>query len=309
MSILFEPDGRGPSPSRLLLGGVCFLIVIACVTAAMVEVSRGAFRRTVSITALMVDVGDGLPPKSDVKFLGVRVGLVTAVTPASRSGMNDVRIQLSPQYAGRIPRSVTARVVPSNVFAVPSIELLYHGTGPAVSSDALIMQDHSQETVRLQTSLDQLRRIVAAVGRDPSDTTVGMLETLADATSGQGGAIEGAGTQLRDIVTQLNKVVSVRSAPSTLDSLTAALSNVQATAPELLDTLHHAILPLLTVAQERQQLVGLLTGECRRSEPSASHSITIPTGSSTSPRICPRHWTCSATARVISRRSAARSSG
>ncbi|WP_067680133.1 MlaD family protein [Nocardia miyunensis] len=260
MSILFEPDGRGPSPSRLLLSGICFLVVVAAVATAMVAVSRGAFRRTVPITAVMADVGDGLPAKSDVKYLGVRVGLVTGVSPAAESGMNDVHIQLSPQYAGQIPRSVTARVVPSNVFAVPSIQLLYNGSAAAVTSNARIQQDHSQATVRLQTSLDQLRRILAAVGRDQTDTAVGMLETLAEATSGRGKSLEDAGAQLRQIVIELNKVISVQAAPSTLDALSTSLREVQMAAPELLDTLHHAIGPMLTVARERGQLTDLLTG-------------------------------------------------
>lgn len=260
MSILFEPDGRGPSAARLFLSGVCFLVVAAGIVTTMVAISRGALRRTMPITAVMADVGDGLPAKSDVKYLGVRVGLVTGVAPASEPGMNDVHIQLSPQYAGQIPRTVTARVVPSNVFAVPSIQLLYNGSAAAVSSGARIGQDHSAATVRLQTSLDQLRRILAAVGRDRTDTAVGMLETLADATSGRGESLEHAGAQLRQIVTELDRVVSVRSAPSTLDSLSSALQQVQATAPELLDTLHHAIGPMLTVARERQQLTELLTG-------------------------------------------------
>ena len=260
MPTAFDPDGRGPSALRLVLSGICCLVVVACAATAMIAVSRGAFRKTVAVTALMADVGDGLPPKSDVKFQGVRVGEVTAVTSAPTAGMNYVRIQLRPQYADRIPATVTARVVPSNVFAVPSIQLVYNGAGPAVTARTMIAEDHSQATVRLQSSLDQLRRIVAAVGRDPMDASVGILETLAEATSGRGTAIEDAGARLRDIVAQLRTVVSAEAVPSTLDSLATALRGVQASAPELLDALHRSILPLLTVAQQKQQLTSLLTG-------------------------------------------------
>ncbi len=208
MPTAFDPDGRGPSSLRLVLSGICCLIVIACAATAMVAVSRGAFHKTVAVTALMADVGDGLPPKSDVKFQGVRVGEVTAVTSAPAAGMNSVGIRLDPQYAAQIPATVTARVVPSNVFAVPSIQLVYNGSAPAVTAHTVIAEDHSQETVRLQSSLDRLRRIVAAVGRDGMDRSVGMLAVLAEATSGRGTAIEDAGTQLRDIVRQLDTVVS-----------------------------------------------------------------------------------------------------
>ncbi|WP_280362071.1 MlaD family protein [Nocardia wallacei] len=260
MPSVFDPDGRGASAPRLLLTGICFLAAIAVAVAAMIAVSRGALRETVVVTALMADAGDGLPPKSDVKFQGVRVGSVVEVTPTAEIGGNAVRIQLDPRYANRVPATVTARVVPSNVFAVPSVQLVYNGEAPAVTSGATIAQDRSLSAVRLQSSLDQFRHILDAVGREQSDEAVGMLATLVEATAGRGAAIEDAGARLLEIVRELGKVVSLREAPSTLDALAAALRSVQATAPELLDTLHHAFSPLLTLAQQRQQLADLLTG-------------------------------------------------
>ncbi|MFI6776375.1 MlaD family protein [Nocardia sp. NPDC050412] len=260
MSILFEPDGRGPSSVRLLVTGVCCAVAIATAATVMVANSRGALRKTVTVTAVMANVGDGLPAKSDVKFQGVRVGLVTAVTPAAQSGLNDVRIELDPHFASAIPGTVTARVVPSNVFAVPSVQLVYNSAAPALASGARIGQDRSLATVRLQTSLDQLRQIIAAVGREETDNAVGMLATLAEATDGRGAGIEDAASQLRDIVVELGKVVSVDAAPSTLDSLSAAMRELQSAAPDLLDTLHQAIVPLQTVAQQRAKLTALLSG-------------------------------------------------
>ncbi|WP_329411736.1 MCE family protein [Nocardia vinacea] len=257
---MFEPDGRGPSSVRLLLTGVCCVVAIAAAATLMVANSRGALRKSVTVTAVMANVGDGLPAKSDVKFQGVRVGLVTAVTPAAQSGMNDVRIELDPHFAQAIPATVTARVVPSNVFAVPSVQLVYNGAAPALGSGARISQDHSLATVRLQTSLDQLRRIIAAVGRDETDDAVGMLAILAEATNGRGAGIENAAARLRDIVVELDKVVSVQAAPSTLDSLSAAMRELQSAAPDLLDAMHQTILPLQTLAQQRAKLTALLSG-------------------------------------------------
>ncbi len=242
------------------MAGLCFIVVIILVAAVMIAQSRGTFRRTVAITALMQDVGDGLPPKSDVKFQGVRVGTVTKVAPAAQSDMTDVSIELDEPAVHDIPETVTARVVPSNVFAVPSVQLLYKGEAPALTGGARIAQDRSLATVRLQTSLDQLRRIMAAVGRDGADKTVGMLAVLAEATSGQGAGIHNAGLQLRDIVDQLDRAVSVTAASSMIDSLARALDDLEFAAPELLDALHHAVLPLLAVAQEKENLSALLTG-------------------------------------------------
>ncbi len=260
VSIMFEPDGRGPSSVRLLVTGVCCIVVLAAAATVMVANSRGALRKTVTVTAVMANVGDGLPTKSDVKFQGVRVGFVTAVTPTAETGMNDVRIELSPHFVQAIPGTVTARVVPSNVFAVPSVQLVYNGAAAPLSSGARISQDHSLATVRLQTSLDQLRRIIAAVGREDTDNAVGMLATLAAATEGRGAGIENAAARLRDIVVELDKVVSVNAAPSTLDSLSSAMRELQSTAPDLLDAMHYAIVPLQTLAEQRAKLAALLSG-------------------------------------------------
>ncbi|WP_330251335.1 MCE family protein [Nocardia sp. NBC_00565] len=260
MSNEFESDGRGPSATQLLVTGICCLAVAAGTVTAMIANSRGAFRDMVTVTAIMANVGDGLPPKSDVKFQGIRVGLVSGVEPTPEPGMNVVRIQLGPEYAGRIPDTVTARVVPSNIFAVPSVQLVDNGSAQPLRTGAQIAQDRSLSTVRLQTSLDQLRRVVAAVGRDQADTAVGMLATLAKATNGQGDSIAAAAAQLRDIVASLRGVVSADAAPSTLDSLSGALREVQAAAPDLLDALHHAVVPMLTLAQQNAQLTALLSG-------------------------------------------------
>ncbi|MCX4095213.1 MlaD family protein [Nocardia sp. alder85J] len=257
---MFEPDGRGPSAARLLLTGICFVVIAAVAATAMIANSRGVFRKSVTVVAVMANVGDGLPPKSDVKYEGVRVGFVTEVTAAAQAGMNEVHIRLGPEYARHIPGTVTARVVPSNVFAVPSIQLLDNGSAPSLSSGTRIAQDRSLATVRLQTSLDQLRQIVAAVGRQGTDRAVGMLATLATATDGRGAALGDAGAQLRQIVEALRSVVSVSDAPTTLDALSASLRELQTAAPELLDALHHSVVPMLTIAQQREQLTALLTG-------------------------------------------------
>ncbi len=257
---MFEPDGRGPSAVRLLVTGLCVIIAVVVAAGLMVANSQGVFRDSVSVTAVLADVGDGLPPKSDVKYRGVLVGLVTGVSAATEAGMNQVRISLDPHDAQRIPNTVTARVVPSNVFAVPSVQLLDNGDAPPLRSGADIVQDRSLATVRLQSSLDRLRQIIASVGRDKTDNAVGVLATLAAATDGRGAAIEDAGVRLRDIVTRLTPVVAKRPAPSTLDSLASALSEVQSSAPELLDALHHSIVPMLTIAQQRDQLAALLSG-------------------------------------------------
>src|SRR6478609_8540121 len=119
----FDLDARGPSNRRLLVVGVCFALVAAASVVLAIAKSKGDLDRIVQVTAELVNVGDGLPQKSDVKFRGVLVGQVADVITAPVGQPNVVHIHLKPEYARDIPATVTARVVPSNVFAVSSVQL------------------------------------------------------------------------------------------------------------------------------------------------------------------------------------------
>ncbi|WP_067856769.1 MlaD family protein [Nocardia shimofusensis] len=260
MSILFESDDRNLTTLGLFVRGVIALVVITTAAAAMIARSEGVFTPTVEVTAALVDVGDGLPTKSDVKYRGVLVGSVREVVPATDGRPNIVRIDLIPEHAAGIPATVTARVVPSNVFAVPSIQLMDNGPGAAIAAGASIPEDHSDAGVKLQTSLTALNRIVAAVGRPDSDPTVGILETIERATRGRGEDARRAATQLERIVRTYNEQANPGDGASVLVELAQAVHGLQQSAPDLLAALHDAVVPLRGVAEQRLQLTRLLTG-------------------------------------------------
>ena len=75
----FELDGRGPSDRQLLATGAAVVVVAALLTVAMVVKSTGRLNDYVRVVADLVNVGDGLPQKSDVKYHGVLVGMVDGV--------------------------------------------------------------------------------------------------------------------------------------------------------------------------------------------------------------------------------------
>ncbi|MGI5219577.1 MlaD family protein [Nocardia sp. CA-290969] len=256
----FEADDRNLPDWKLLLRGIGFALAAAVLVAAGIARSQGAFETTVPVTALMTDIGDGLPVKSDVKYRGVLVGLVTEVTPGTGGGPNRIGIELWPEQARGIPATVTARVVPSNVFAVPSIQLVDNGSAPALRPDAEIPQDRSLATVQLQTSLTALSRIAAAAGRSPTDPTVGILATVQRATSGRGAEMVRAGAQLERIAQALGEFAAPGQGPSTIDALAQALAGLQSSAPDLLQAVNHTVGPMRVVAQQQGQLAALLSG-------------------------------------------------
>ncbi|WP_330255021.1 MCE family protein [Nocardia sp. NBC_00565] len=259
MPILFETDGRGPTPAQLLLRGIGAVLVATVLVTVLAAKMNGDFEKTFEVAAVLADVGDGLPAKSDVKFRGVLVGTVKDVTPSIDGGPNHVNIVLKQEYADGIPRTVTARVVPSNVFAVSSIQLVDNGAGPPLRAHAEIPQDQSLSTVQLQTALTKLRQIIAATTRLGSDHTLGMLAAVAAATDRRGADLVQAGAQLDRITRELSAVIVPNGDPSTLGALTDAVRGLQSSAPDLLDALHHAVVPMRTIAEMDAALTSLLS--------------------------------------------------
>ena len=184
------------------------LVVVALVTATLLVKSTGRLDPYVRVVADLVNVGDGLPQQSDVKYHGVLVGMVDSVTPAADGNPNFVHIDLKPEYAQSIPSGVTARVVPSNVFAVSSVQLVDQGPGAAIRAGAHIPEDAELPTVLFQTTISKLRDMLAATGRGREDKTVGILAAVNAATEGKRTELLASGAQLNRLIDQLDSIVA-----------------------------------------------------------------------------------------------------
>ncbi|MFD4459076.1 MlaD family protein [Nocardia sp. NPDC058480] len=259
MSVLFEKDGRGPAGWLLLLRGVVVLVAVTALVTVLLMKSTGRFDEKVEVTAVLEQLGDGLPARSDVKFRGMLVGIVDGVTPANGGTANRVRLLLDPVAAQGVPRTVTARVVPSNVFAVSSVQLVDNGPGPALTAHSEIHQDTSLSTVQLQTALTKLREIIAATARIGNADTIGVLAAVAEATDRRGGDLVGAGARLDRITKEFDALLTPDGGPPTLTMLADSVRGLSAAAPELLDALHQAVVPMRTFAEQHDELAGLLT--------------------------------------------------
>ncbi|OBB60118.1 mammalian cell entry protein [Mycobacterium sp. 852013-51886_SCH5428379] len=260
MANSFELDGRGPTDRQLLGCGVALLAVVTVVTALLLVKSTGRLDPYVRVVAAMVNVGDGLPQRSDVKYHGVLVGRVDSVTPAERGDPNFVHIDLDPHYAQSIPGNVTARVVPSNVFAVSSVQLVDRGPGPAIHEGAIIAEDTELPTVLFQTTISKLRDILAATGRGREDKTVGILAAVHAATEDRRTELLTAGAQLNRMLDELNSIIATDPGPTTVSALVDATRGLQQTAPELVDALHKAVQPMRTLVEQDAQLTALVNG-------------------------------------------------
>jgi virulence factor Mce-like protein len=251
-----ETDGRGPSDRQLLACGAAVLVVAGLVSAFLLVKATGRLDARVPVVAALVNVGDGLPQRSDVKYHGVLVGMVDDVVPAANGDPNFVHIDLKPEYAGSIPNTVTARVVPSNVFAVSSVQLVDRGDGaaPAIAAGAQIPEDTELPTVLFQTTISKLRDVLAATGRGREDKTVGILAAVNAATENRRTELLTSGAQLNHLIDQLDAVVATEPGPTTVSALIDATQGLQQTAPDLLDALHKAVEPMQTLVEQRAQL-------------------------------------------------------
>lgn len=263
----FDTYSRGPSNRRLFVVGVCFLLITAGIVAMCIMKSEGMLDRIVRVSAELVNVGDGLPAKSDVKFRGVLVGEVAEVELTEKSRPNFVRIHLKPHHASGIPDNVTARVVPSNVFAVSSVQLVDNGPSDStLRTGSVIREDTSLSTVLFQSLLTKVRELLKAVSREPGDSTVGVLAALSGATESRGSDLRAAGRDLNNIVTQLNTVVGHGDAPSTISALKTAADALRKAEPELSEALDKAVTPMRTLAETQTELTNLISAGVRTTQ-------------------------------------------
>jgi virulence factor Mce-like protein len=254
-------DGRGPTERQLLGLGVVVLVLALATTITMLLKSTGRLDNYVRVTADLHNVGDGLPARSDVKYHGLLVGSVDDVEPAADGGPNYVHIDLDTQYAKDIPATVSARVVPNNVFAVSTVQLVDRGTGgAAIANGTHIPENTELSTVIFQTTISKLRDVIAATARGRDDHSIGILAAVAAATDNRGEKLLTAGGQLSRLIDELNAIVATDPGPSTVTALVEATQGLQSTAPELVDALHQAVVPMQTFAEKRAELNTLLTG-------------------------------------------------
>ncbi|MEK8073406.1 MCE family protein [Rhodococcoides navarretei] len=239
--------------STLVFRGVCVFLVFSVIAGLLLARYTGIWRNTVDVVASMPSLGDGLPQNADVKFRGVLVGAVGGVD-SDPGGSSTVEIRLNPARAETIPNTVTARVVPSNIFAVSSIELVDTGGASSIQAGATIPGDSSRETLELQTAMTSLRNVLTAIDPEKSSS---VLSTLADALDGRGASIGSTISTASEYLTTLR--AEMPDLTSDIDLLDTSIGSLSRTAPQLLDTLESSLIPAATIAEKRDQLTQFLT--------------------------------------------------
>ncbi|MFD3744615.1 MCE family protein [Nocardia sp. NPDC058633] len=253
--MIIDPSGRGPTMKQLYVAGACGLLVFAVILVFLTARYQGHFVPKVNVVANLSTTGDGLPSDADVKFRGVLVGVVKNVD-IGKNAEQKVNIELKPEFAEGIPNTVTARVVPSNLFAVTSVELVYNGaTSEHLREGSQIPEDRSKGTIALQDTLTTVRDILNEV--DPVQLGR-VLGTLTQALDGSG-RVPGSTIQRLDhwLTTVADAGPNVG---GMLDNFSNSARALNQSAPELLDVLGSSVQTANTIATKREQLIALLAG-------------------------------------------------
>ncbi|MCE5289182.1 MAG: MCE family protein [Nocardiaceae bacterium] len=253
--MLIDPSGRGPTMRQLYVAGIAMFLVIAVALTLLMLRYVGFFDKYVPVNAIMKTTGDGLMPKADVKYKGVLVGEVDSVKSTEGGATQDVTIHLKPQFADSIPANVTARTVPSNVFAVNSIEFLAPETASAktIASGDQIAQDTSVETTALQSTLTDVRTLLKAI----------QPERLGRILNAVAGGLDPQGRVPGSTLERLNRVLKAvdDGTPTGQDLLartSAGMAALNESMPELVDALAASVTTNLTLIEKQAQFENLL---------------------------------------------------
>lgn len=247
---------REPRRIDLARRGLVALVAAALVLTAVWVRSSGRYDGPQHVSAVLSDAGGSLGAGADVKIRGVIVGTVDDISRAPGGGVR-VHIAVRDHRLGQVPGNVVARILPATVFGTSFVDLVTPGAPSArpLRAGAVIPADHSQGTLELQQALDDIDRLVKALG--PADLA-SAIGSVAQALDGRGATL---GTTLDRAAAYLGrldpKMPRVR---ADVRKLADNLELVAEVAPDLLAATADSLVTARTVVARQGDLAALLIG-------------------------------------------------
>jgi len=157
----------------------------------------------------------------------------------------------------QVPDNVVARILPATVFGTTFVDLVVHGgpTGTSLKPGAVIPADMDQGTLELQQALDDIDRLVTALG--PAE--------LQSAISSAAEALDGRGEEIGRIIDVSDRYLArltpeLPLARSVLRKLADTLDVVDELAPDFLDATEDGLVTLDTIVVQRASITALIMG-------------------------------------------------
>jgi phospholipid/cholesterol/gamma-HCH transport system substrate-binding protein len=232
--------------------GVAFLLVMATLATLAIQTYQGKFTDVVLVTLHTDRIGNQLNDSSEVKARGVVVGDVRSVRGSDRGAA--IELALDPDKVARIPKDVTALLIPKTLFGERYVQLSIPdstATG-AIEAGDVIRQDRSANAIELERVFDDLLPVLKAVQPQKLATT---LTAIATALDGRGKRLGDAMVDTAGYLEDFNP--NVPKLAGDLADLAQVSELYGDIAPDLLDSLTESATTLNTVADERVELTDL----------------------------------------------------
>lgn len=246
---------REVSRQQLARRGLITLVALAVIGTFITLRSNGTFGSAPHVTAEVANAGGALRSGSDVKMNGVIVGEVAEIRPSDDGGVS-IELVMSEDDIDQVPANVVARILPATVFGTTFVDLVVHGTSSGrLEAGARIKADETQETLELQQALDDIDRLVKALG--PAE--------LASAIGSAAEALDGRGNQIGETVRTLNSYLDrlnprMPQVREDLDALASTTRLLDQIAPDLLDATDDVLVTMNTIVTQQASLTALLSG-------------------------------------------------
>jgi phospholipid/cholesterol/gamma-HCH transport system substrate-binding protein len=157
----------------------------------------------------------------------------------------------------KIPDNVVARILPATVFGTSFVDLVVHDTPSkdSLEKGAVIPADQTQDTLELQQALDDIDRLVKALG--PAE--------LASAIGSAAEALDGRGARLGEIIDTLSGYLGRLNPQLPLirddvHKLATNLEIVDDIAPDLLDATEDGLVTLHTIVTQQAAIRAIISG-------------------------------------------------
>ncbi|WET77897.1 MCE family protein [Amycolatopsis sp. QT-25] len=240
---------RGLRKAGVRTAGVLFLVVMSALVLLSIKIYRKDFVESVPVTLQADRVGNQLRVGGQVKARGVVVGEIRDVR--ATPGGAEIDLAMEPGKVSRLPKNVSALLVPKTLFGERYVQLSIPDAAPAepLSAGDVITQDRSANAIELERVFDNLLPLLKAVQPQKLATT---LTTVATALEGRGDQIGDTLATAAEYLRQFNPNL-----PKLNDDIRdlATVSKLYGDiAPDLLDALSASAVTLDTVEEKRAEL-------------------------------------------------------
>lgn len=232
--------------------GVVFLVVIGLLITLSIKIYDKDFVSSVPVTLRADRIGNQLHVTSEVKARGVVVGEVRGIRGTGDGA--EIDLALEPDKIARLPKNVSALLVPKTLFGERYVQLSIPDTGrqaPLAPGD-VIGQDRSANAIELERVFDNLLPVLKAVQPQKLATT---LTAVATALENRGTQIGGTLGTAADYLEKFTPNLPLLNA--NIRDLAKVSDLYGDIAPDLLDALTSSAVTLNTVKDQRTQLDSL----------------------------------------------------